>query len=63
MRIPHATEKAAHSNKDPEQTKITKYTIAVQSMSCQTLYDLMPCNTPGFPDLHYLPAFVQTHVH
>ena len=25
--------------------------------------DPMDCSTPGFPVLHYLPEFVQTHVH
>ena len=28
-----------------------------------TFYDPMDCNTPGFPVLHYLPKFAQTHVH
>jgi len=28
-----------------------------------TLCDLMDCSTPGFPVLHYLPEFAQTHVH
>ena len=23
----------------------------------------MDCSMPGFPDLHYLPEFTQTHVH
>ena len=31
--------------------------------SCLTLWDLMNCSTPGFPVLHYLPQFAQTHVH
>ena len=31
--------------------------------SCQTLHNLMDCSTPGFPVLHYLPKFLQTHVH
>ena len=31
--------------------------------SCLTLYDPMNCSTPGFPVLHYLPEFAQTHVH
>ena len=31
--------------------------------SCLTLCDLMDCSTPGFPVLHYLPKFAQTHVH
>ena len=31
--------------------------------SCLTLWDLMGCNMPGFPVLHYLLEFSQTHVH
>ena len=31
--------------------------------SCPTLHDLMDCSTPGFPVLHYLLGFAQTHVH
>ena len=31
--------------------------------SCPTLWDPMDCSTPGFPVLHYLPKFAQTHVH
>jgi len=31
--------------------------------SCQTLCHPMDCNTPGFPVLHYLLEFAQTHVH
>ena len=31
--------------------------------SCPTLWDPMSCSTPGFPGLHYLPEFAQTHVH
>ena len=30
---------------------------------CPTLSNLMDCNTPGFPVLHYLLEFAQTHVH
>ena len=26
-------------------------------------FDPMDCNTPGFPVLHYLSEFAQTHVH
>ena len=29
---------------------------------CLTLCDLMDCSTPGFPVLHHLPEFAQTHV-
>ena len=28
-----------------------------------TLCDPMDCSMPGFPVLHYLPAFTQTHIH
>ena len=31
--------------------------------SCLTLSDPVNCSTPGFPALHYLPEFAQTHVH
>ena len=31
--------------------------------SCLTLCDPMDSNVPGFPVLHYLPEFAQTHVH
>ena len=33
------------------------------SKPCLTLCDLMDCSTPGFPVLHYLPVFAQTHAH
>ena len=31
--------------------------------SCLTLCDPMDCSMPGFPVLHYLPEFAQTHDH
>ena len=31
--------------------------------TCLTLCDPMNCSTPGPPVLHYLPGFVQIHVH
>ena len=33
------------------------------ALSCSTLGDPMDCSTPGFPILHYLSEFAQTHVH
>ena len=30
--------------------------------SCPTLWNPMDCSTPGFPVLHHLPEFAQTHV-
>ena len=35
----------------------------VVAQLCPTLCDPMGCSTPGFPVLHYLPEFVQAHVH
>ena len=29
---------------------------------CPTVCDLMDCSMPGFPVLHYLPEYAQTHV-
>jgi len=37
--------------------------VAVQLLSCPTLYSFMDYSTPGLPVLHYLPEFVQIHVH
>ena len=31
--------------------------------SCLTFWNSMDSSMPGFPVLHYLPEFVQTHVH
>ena len=30
---------------------------------CPSVCDIMNCSTPGFPELHHLPEFAQTHVH
>ena len=32
------------------------------AQSCPTLLDPMDCSTPGFPVLHYLLEFAQTHI-
>ena len=32
------------------------------AQSCATLCNPMDCSTPGFPVLHYLPEFAETHV-
>ena len=39
----------------------SKKNLVVQS--CPTLCDPMDCSMPGFPVLHYLLEFAQTHVH
>ena len=37
--------------------------VVVQSPSCQTLCDPMDCSMLGFPVLHHLLEFAQTHIH
>ena len=37
--------------------------VVVQSLSPVQLCDLMDCSTPGFPVLHHLLEFAQTHIH
>ena len=43
--------------------------LNLESKKCNCCYsvaqlcDIMDCSTPGFPVLHYLPEFAQTHVH
>ena len=37
--------------------------FVVQSLSCVQLCDPMNNSMPGFPVLHHLPEFAQTHVH
>ena len=39
-----------------------RHTVVVQSL-CPIPGDPMNCSTPGFPVLHHLPEFAQTHVH
>ena len=36
--------------------------VVVQSLSCVWFCDPMNCSMPGFPVLHYIPEFAQTHV-
>ena len=40
-----------------------KYCCIVQSLSHVQLCNSVDCGTPGFPVLHYLSGFAQTHVH
>ena len=37
--------------------------VVVPLLSHVWLFDLMDCSMPGFPVLHHLPEFAQTHVH
>ena len=41
----------------------SKQELSWVTKSCPTLCNPMGCSMPGFPVLHYLLEFVQTHVH
>ena len=42
---------------------LQQHFLCLVTQSCLTLCDSMVCSTPGFPVLHHLPEFAQTHVH
>ena len=46
----------------PARTSLWGFCCSV-TKSCPTLCDPTNCSKPGFPVLHYLPEFAQTHVH
>ena len=47
-----------------ESSLITSYSCCCSvAQSCPPLCDPMDCSMPGFPVLHHLPEFAQTHVH
>ena len=41
---------------------VCPYCCCLVAQSCPTLCDPMDCSMPGFPVLHHLPEFAQTHV-
>ena len=46
----------------PSQTAFFLSACCSFAESCPSLWDLMGCSTPGFPVLHHLLEFAQTHV-
>ena len=42
---------------------LCSYCCCSVAQLCLTLCHPVDCSTPGFPVLHYLPEFTQTHVH
>ena len=46
----------------PWTVEVVCYCLVTKS-SRGTLCDPMDCRMPGFPVLHYLPEFAQTHIH
>ena len=53
----------AHSLAVDEPTVVEGVAGLQVTQSCSTPCDPMDCSRPGFPVLHSLPEFVQTHVH
>ena len=47
----------------PSQLPFYSLCCCSVAQSCPALCDTMDCSTPGFPVLHCLPEFAQTHVH
>ena len=43
--------------------KLPVYCCCSVAELCPTICNPMDCSTPGSPVLHYLPEFVETHVH
>ena len=69
MALTH-THTHTHTSWKPETGSIYLFIWEIQfnycyysvTQLCLTLCDPMNCSTPGFPALHYLPEFAQTHV-
>ena len=50
-------------DRQPVSRPLDRRIVVVQSLkSSLTLCDLMDCSMPGFPVLHYLLEFAQTHI-
>ena len=52
-----------NGNLSPERNDASKSLVSSVAKLFLTLCDTMHSSTPGFPVLHYLPQFAQTHVH
>ena len=55
-----------HNTKSELQCKLwtlSDLLLLLVPKSCPTLYDPMDYSTPGFPVLHFLLKFAQTHIH
>ena len=48
--------------KKNEKIQFLRHNCCSVTKSCLTLWDPVDCSMPGFPVLHYLPEFTQTHV-
>ena len=49
--------------REKKNLSVSVYIYCSVVQSCLTLCDPMDCSMPGFPVLHCLPKFAQTHVH
>ena len=60
LSVPHTDTAHLGTLSSPFSLSISSCSVA---QLCQIHCDPVDCRTPGFPVLHYLPEFAQTHVH
>ena len=63
LRRPHDDQRRDVKAKSELTFCCTNSSACSVSKLCPALCDPMDCSTPGFPALHYLPKFAQTHIH
>ena len=59
----HSQTRLKPLSSSSEERMGINYCCCSVAQLCLSLCDSMDCSTPGFPVLHYLPEFVQIHVH
>ena len=57
------SEKSCYLCLKKKKKRMNEWMCCSVTQSCLTLCDPMDCSTPGFPVLHSLLEFAQTHVH
>ena len=64
QRVGHNWATSLHfTSEGPYPAVVTVHCSVTQSLGLVGLCSSMDCSKPGFPVLHYLPEFAQTHVH
>ena len=69
VHVKHPSFSAWHLHVDSNLLALRSVLIHTHSYCCSvttlcpTLCNAIDCSTPGFPFLHHLPEFAQTHVH
>ena len=63
MPVSDAASRRSYLDTSEKVPKVNAESCCSVSHLCPTLCNSMNCSTPGFPVLHYLQEFAQTHVH